>query len=200
MGLIQESRNTVHPAGWIIDAAPRPSPAPRPPSPAPELERDWRTEELRSLRAEICRQAPPRDDEYWKSNPVWVGCTDAVMDKIAGTGDFVKLTFKVETQHDSNDLWDYYESNKAEILSAIKSNVPAGNIRIVNMKIERGSVTIFVMVQITIGLALLVIAILANYDNIEKNFKRAMPLIKQYANDAIGSLKRLFGRFGFGAT
>jgi len=200
MGLIQESRNTPSPAERIIDAARRPSPAPRPPSRDSEPERDWRADELRLLRAEICRQAPPRDNEYWTTNSVWVGCTDAVMDKSAGTGDFVKLTLKVETQQDSDDLWSYYESRKAEILSAIRSGIPSGNIRIVGTKVERGSVSIFVIIQITIGLASLVIAILSNYDNIKKNFKRAMPLIKQYASDAIASLKRLFGGFGFGTS
>jgi hypothetical protein len=41
---------------------------------------------------------------------------------------------------------------------------------------------------------------LSSYDAIEKNFKRAMPVINQWAVDTIDSLKGFFRGFGFGAA
>ncbi|GAA0334816.1 hypothetical protein GCM10009087_51440 [Sphingomonas oligophenolica] len=128
----------------------------------------------------------------------WIGCVDATLDKSAGPGDFVRLTFKVTTKEDSDDIWKYYEARKSEIVSAVRSALPEGNVRITDIKIEKGSVTLIILIQITIGLVGIIIAILGNYDNIERNFKRAMPLLKQYAIDTTNSFKRLFGAFKYG--
>lgn len=199
MGLVNENDASVSLAEKpIVRGAYRPSRAPILPSPAPEREQDWRAEELRLLRAALCRQAPPPDDKYWNDNLTWIGCVDATLDKSAGPGDFVKLVFKATTKDDTDDVWEYYEAHKLAITSAIKSKLPDGNVRIVKITAEKGSLTLIILVQVTIGLIAIAIAVLGNYDNIERNFKRAMPLIKQYAIDAINTLKGFFRGFGLG--
>lgn len=168
------------------------------PRPDPVVEPDWRDHEIRELRAALCRHAPAPDDAYWTEDATWIGCVDVALDKSVGPGDFIRMTIKVTTRDDTNDVWEFYRANQAQITSAIRSKVPGGNVRIVDLQIEKGSVTIIVLAQITIGLIAIAVAILGNYDNIERNFKRAMPLLKQYVIDVTNSLKGLFRSFGLG--
>jgi len=90
-------------------------------------------EEVRQLRAAICRQAPPQSDAYWNDNLTWVGCVDVALDKSAGTGDFVKLSFKAVGKDGAGDIWDYYQANKSDIAARIRSALPAGNTRIIDL-------------------------------------------------------------------
>ena len=169
-------------------------------APEPQLERDFRVEELQQLRVALCRQAPPPSAPYWVDNSIWIGCVSIDLDKTAGSGDFVKMVIKVTTKEDTDDTWKYYLSRKSEMFAAIRANVPAGNIRVSDIKIERGSISVVLIIQITIGLGTLIISVFSSYDNIERNFKRAMPLIKQYAHDLISTFKGFFRGLGFRAT
>jgi hypothetical protein len=85
----------------------------------------------------LCRHAPAADDLYWTANATWVGCVDVVLDKSAGPGDFVRMTIKVTTRDDTDDVWEFYRANQAEITSVIRSKVPGGNVRIVDLEIEK---------------------------------------------------------------
>jgi hypothetical protein len=139
MGLINEDQGLADRPGKPMIAPPsRPRQQVFSQAVTPKIEHDWRQDELRQLRAALCRQAPPQDNAYWNDNFTWIGCVDASLDKSAGTGDFVRLAFKAAGKDGSGDIWDYFQANRGEIAAKIRSALPTGNTRIVDLKFEKG--------------------------------------------------------------
>lgn len=176
---------------------------------SPPARQSWPVEELAVLRQAVCRAPPAASDAYWKSNTVWVGCTEVdVHDGCEKDSEFsnLKVKIKVVSRGDVEDSWAYYQRDAETLRRQVEQAATGGHVRIVDLKIYKGSVTLVLIisiVKITSAVGALVLGVmtaLANYDKSKAGFNDARVDCKAFIDKVIYRVSEFFGGLGRGLS
>jgi len=163
----------------------------------------WPKEEIDSLRKELCRRVPARNDTFWQSHKVWIGCTEIKPCQGHAPGAAVKnleIRITVVGNATAPDVWDYYMVRRNELLDVLSRADNNQRLQISDVRIVRGSVEIIVLVSffkaaVTIGSALA--SFFGNYQQTKSGFHSAMTDLDSFIDGVVSGLNELFRVFGF---
>lgn len=176
-------------------------------APPPEPPPLWPEHELQSLRIAVCATAPPNNHIYWKSNNVWVGCTEinaCTSYEPRSAVRNLEIHLKVVGRQGCGDIWAYYLDKDKMLRDLISQCISGGRIQAVETRITKGSVEIILIVAILAlavslaGLFLSVLQAIASHDRIKANFHDWRADCKAYIDKLKYRLSLLFGDFGGG--